>query len=201
MDQHQQPATGQPPVGSILPWYFPGISGHKAIYGKLPRNWVLCDGSTLDAFHFLKLKQEDVDPDWFGKCVPDLTGRFLAGVDPASPVDLVPRGAAETLELDINTRSAGTHRHTVPASTSGLIANSDVPDPEQPYRTWDDNEHGSPAAHLRVDTDAGKKEGQHRHLLPAIELAPSGDHSHQVTLPPLPTIPPFIGLWFIIRIK
>ena len=197
------------PIGSIITWYFPDISGLEAIYKVLPSNWVLCDGSVLDGSHFRKLKANDVSQALLGKRVPDLTGRFVRGAGTAA-LDLTPMGAEATPLRDERTQSAGTHQHQFPQATvTGWIEDAEVSqaDGNRAYRCWDDNKnnggHSSAKKHLAVDAYEGDDtpEGQHRHTLSPASSTPSGDHFHQFTVPSLPTIPPCIGLWFIIRIK
>ncbi len=204
MPNQAQPAFVEihTPIGSIVSWYAPEAKNIFDIYRILPRNWVLCDGSPLNELHHLKLQKIDVDPSLYQKVTPNLVGRFIRGAGSAQGIDLTPGGADSTSATLVKTDTQGEHHHSMAAgTTTGLIVNSDAGLDLTPYRTVDDHQFTSADAHLRVDVDSGNHEGQHRHELSDMQTSEAGQHVHEVSIPSLPIIPPFVGLWFIIRIK
>jgi hypothetical protein len=72
-------AASNPPVGTIMAWAGPVTT--------IPREWILCDGRALDRTKSEnKALFEAIGTSWGGDAttfynVPDLSGRFLRGVD------------------------------------------------------------------------------------------------------------------------
>jgi hypothetical protein len=129
------------PVGTVLPYALPVDSGQ--LYDRLPRNWVLCDGRAIDSKHPRAFGQGEVDPAYWNKSVPDLTGRVLRGAVKGEVAGNL--GGKDSVSGLMTTRG-GAHVHEIPAhdhhigGLTGSIAN-DGPDPGfHAYKVLDDND-------------------------------------------------------------
>lgn len=181
------------PIGSIIPF----VGNLDEIVGDA--RWVPCDGAAIPTESPLyKLGMTKT---------PDLSEAFLRGAT-AVGGDIGRPGGNSTAKVQI--QSAGEHQHSVRshshtlASLTGSIANHG-PDPgKHPYLGLDDRAGWGSGGKLSTGGPA-HEEGQHRHDLGSVTNAASvstdntGAHTHAAK--PIAVLPPYVNVYFIIRIR
>lgn len=167
------------PVGTILQVGVP--QGGRLPAGwddALPRNWVVCDGATVNGEHRRKFKQEEVHERYWNVNVPDLRGRLLGGS----------QGLDKAGQLAGSPTIPG-HAHQLPALTGAIASAMGQVDPgtgkygvRDGHGGWNENNH------ISVESSTAS-EGQHRHTL-----------SGSLTQEPQSFVPEYYGVVFIMRI-
>lgn len=189
------------PVGAIVDWYRPDFTTQP------PSSWRVCDGSTVN----------DVDSPFNGKAVPNLVNMFTRGLGPDALSGTsygggaYPRGGNDQASLNLShTHGLANHTHKIEA----------VPDHVHPANLGDANghvtsapvqTHSSPSFYVVLENGPGPNCS---HSFP-VNVAPAGGHDHGgmtgpssaatdpalVNSIPVATVPAYVGLVKIIRIK
>ena len=97
-------------VGMIIPFFHPAMTGdpNADVNDFIPRNWVLCDGRTIDASHPRGYTQDEVDPAFWNQAVPDLRAHVARGAQVGQAVGT--SGGSDDFELP-NHQHAMDHTH------------------------------------------------------------------------------------------
>ncbi|MCH8150053.1 MAG: hypothetical protein IH987_19080 [Planctomycetes bacterium] len=198
MHQAQHPPSLLP-VGSII-----AFAGD--LEGLKGTGWVLCDGHIIDESHPFGLQREYVSGHFWGKKVPDLTGRVPRGASPNETIGL--HGGSDMLPELVTQAGAGhnhafVHAHPLKGNT-GWISN-DGTDPQlREYKVRDDNSGFTNRHHLHVGGKDNNNEGHHYHELRGqtgefgADSSEDGEHEHLVS--GAPYVPSYTALHFIVRV-
>ena len=178
------------------------------IGSELPNGFVWADG-----------KESWPSDDWVpqhlrGKPVPNVNGRILRGATDGEATAVL--GGSDAVPEHVTSRE-GKHHHLLPDHSHGLPATTgpialvgeaitnvrySIKDDQA---GWRNNEPGTGNNHLRVDGETND-EGQHRHTLVGkttgsgiLKTDEDGEHNHRVD--PIPFVPSYVAVKYIIRIK
>ena len=192
------PAQAGSFVGMIVPFFHPDLAANPDLnpYDFFPENWVLCDGKVVDGSHPQLFTVDDVSPAFWAKAVPDLTARFPRGV--ANGQTLGTTGGADAFTAPSHRHSGPSHRHGLPLRT-GSIANGGGSTGVHPYLVIDDNQ-GWTRTHL-VNGGGSPTEGQHRHDLGGVTAFNGTGQTGFGGVHVAPTVPRYVAVQYIIRIK
>lgn len=195
-------AGGVVPVGGIVDWYRPSTST------PIPSGWVVCDGATVN----------DPESPFNLQPVPNLVGRFVRGMTPAllsatgygaGAIQPLPdQGGSDTLNLSHShsvfshthgISSDGLHRHNTPgwSGNTTFISFAD-PSRTSPAPAFFGGTFGDHGHSVSIPSQPTDDAGGHSH---GGATQPGGGGGTTASLGVVSTVPQYVGLLKIIRIK
>lgn len=180
------------PVGTIVDWFRPAATT------PTPDGWKICDGSTVS----------DALSPFNGKNVPDLRNRFVLGIDASNATVMASYGADQGAPPSGGQSAVGlslAHSHTVPAHSHTISPDGQHAHTGSTGGQINDPPFGGPSGfgswviphHHDFTTNAA---GSHNHGGQTGQQ-PATQTDTQLGNVTVPTVPPFVGLLKIIRVK
>jgi len=172
------------PLGGIIDWWRP-----NDIY-NIPLNFLMCDGSVVD----------DSASPYNGIRLPDLRSKFTRGV--VHPSDIGRLGGRDKQSYRGSVDEGGSHQHSFNDHGSRTLTISNGGDnPGRPEYSIQDEDRWGTKEHIVVAGDGywSERSGNHRHDLPRTDE--EGRHSHTFNIVEMDTVPSYVGLLKIMRIK
>jgi hypothetical protein len=177
-----------PPVGTVIDWVPPTAGAAP------PAGWVPCDGRTIN---------DNTAPVWNGKRIPDLRSAFTRGLDPAAP-------AGQQVSAGVYPDAGGSssvnlsHAHGVAAHSHSINTDGSHKHTGFTGAAIDDTTFNNVQGGNLYNTSS------HHHDLSTMD--PAGGHNHggqtgsagsstDFQLGNVTTLPPYVGVIKIIRIK
>ncbi|MBD3174673.1 MAG: hypothetical protein GF320_05810 [Armatimonadia bacterium] len=145
------------PIGTVL--------AYAGDLDDLPQGWMLCDGSTIN------LRQSP----WRGRRVPDLTGRYLRGLQKPTETDALGRAGG---------REVARHTHSIEHTHVGVTFESE----------WSDADTGNGSGQADMAPSGGPR--AHIHSYATSEPVPSTSSGSADIL----LNPSFVGVNFIMKV-